>query len=165
MAKHLEEQEDKQFYKFRILELFDTMIQNQNPPPDIPNVLVSTFEMFVQKCIQHFQLIDRNDYIQQEFIEDISEKDKSTLPLSLSSSSCEVSFEALNKHLYMTSGGKFKKKRVQQDFSVLFPKERNYDLKDPSLQHKKNIYLKYEKDNNNEETTAKNEIITMQPKT
>lgn len=141
--------DDKKFYAFRISELFNMMMADQITNT-MPDVLISTFDVFVKKCIDHFQLVDRNDYIQKEFesIEITREIEANEL----------VPIEDINKKFYLKATNTFKRK--SQKFIPIFPKERTYDLRDPNLQHKKNVHLCYEK-SDNEIANPQNEIIKM----
>jgi hypothetical protein len=145
--------EDKRFYEYRVTELFSMMMADK-VNPDIPDVLMASFNIYLQKCIEHFQLVDRNDFIQQEYANLTEEKDLTEPILQ--------PIDAINKKMFLKpTNGKFKKNRDHLPL-IIMPQERVYDLKDPQLQHKKNVYLTYEPPH--KETTEKNEIVEMQSK-
>lgn len=160
-------QEDKKFYEFRIMELFQSMMENK-VHSNIPDILTDTFDLFVGKCIDHFQLLDKNDFIQQEFQnETFVQPETETEPPLI-----DLSLNEINKKFYLRpKKGKFEKRIINVNTTgsdnivsvnpfIILPKERDYNLRAPELQHKKNVYVTYETSHHQENT--KEEISTVE---
>uniref|UniRef100_A0A6C0ESW2 Uncharacterized protein n=1 Tax=viral metagenome TaxID=1070528 RepID=A0A6C0ESW2_9ZZZZ len=155
---------DKKFYKKRIYYLTKELLLNKEEPPNVfPDVKLN-FNNFVNSCIQYFKSIDNNDIIQADYqnieqslnigkditelnIDDIENQEEANKLLMRSIKLSNPSLDNFVKRTY-----------TKKPDSVILPKQKNIDLKDPILKNKgickkKNITNKYDENNFSKDET------------
>jgi len=143
--------EEISFYKLRVIDIVKKLL-NGLDVNNVPETIRLTFEKFVTKCIQHFQLLDRNEIIQKEI--------ESYTNLTTCSHEVEVAPLFVSKKINPFFEKALKKKRGGE--KIFIPKERVIDLKNPAFR-KKNILEEYDSDFEEENSTEeKNEKVELQ---
>jgi hypothetical protein len=155
---------DKKFYKKRIYYLTKELLLNKEEPPNVfPDVKLN-FNNFVNSCIQYFKSIDNNDIIQADYqniehslnigkditelnIDDIENQEEANKLLMRSIKLSNPSLDNFVKRTY-----------TKKPDSLILPKQKNIDLKDPILKNKgickkKNITNKYDENNFSKDET------------
>jgi len=148
-------QEDMKFYRKRIFNLFKEIISGNAPKDLLPDVKY-TYDNFTNSAIHYFKTIDNNDIIQSEYSEYNKELTNCCNDISLNSilttnteadkllmRSVKADIPTLDKYVTRTI--------VKKKEEIIIPKQKEIDLKDPSLKNKgikkKNIHNLYEDSN------------------
>jgi hypothetical protein len=158
---------DKKFYRKRIYSLTKELLLNQEENMFSINLLPevkSDFDNYINTCIHYFKSLDNNDLIQKELNVKMNEN-------KTCDSLAEINrnFNEANKQFVktLTIKGKtldnFVIKNKLNENSIILPKEKNIDLRDPVLRtkgvkninKKKNINLNYEETNKTDEKNEK----------
>lgn len=154
---------DKKFYRKRVYNLTKELLlskeEHENLFPDVKYA----FDNFVNTCIHYFKAIDRNDIIQSDYPDYQNIKDS----LNIGSSIPELNVENIHSqeeaNLLLMKSIKINNSLdsfVKRTFTkapeeMIIPKQKDINLKDPSLKtkgvsnsvKKKNINNKYEEEN------------------
>lgn len=157
---------DKKFYRKRIISLTKDLLLNKEEivSPDVEYA----FNNYLKACINNFQSIDNNDIIQEDYDDliDDSLKTKNNLYNDEFNKDKNDNYERtkkINQSLFNISkkGNNLNnfviRNKLIKDPEMFLPKERNINLKDPSLRKKgvkekkkKNIDNMYDKDDKKE---------------
>ena len=139
---------DRKFYRRRILNLTRNMLINKSPDNLFPDVKKS-FDNFMKTCVGYFKVIDEIDIIQNE-----NENNKEDLDINIDNFLDEATIHELDKNdiisieeannLMMrsikinniTMDKYLIKKTTVEKKQPNYPKQKNIDLKDPSLKNK-----------------------------
>jgi hypothetical protein len=171
---------DVKFYRKRIYYLTKEMLLSKEQPMHILPEVKIAFDNYAKTCINYFKVIDRNDIIQEdykEFYQEPIEINELNEDKVLNESELLNKKEDANNYLMRqikvkkNSLDRFVKKTSNNPKEIILPKQKNINLKDPSLKNKgiiekKNITNKYEEIPNkkitahnecNENTNAKDE--------
>ena len=161
MGKHIMKQREKQinkeefiFYRKRIFNLFELMINNNNPDDLSPDVKYA-YNTFIKSAINNFKIIDNNDLLQDEYNDidfplDISSNDNIDTQYNyddankLMMRSCKMDLPTLDKYVKRTTNKKHD--------NIILPKSREVDIMKPEFKdkgikdtyEKKNITIIYE---------------------
>jgi hypothetical protein len=167
MGKHVMKQrekqidkEDFQFYKKRILHLFEELISNDYTEDLSPDVKYA-YDTFIKTTINYFKIVDNNDLLQEEykdldFLPELSDNENGN-----DSKNLDISGNFMEADKLMMRSVKMDlplDKYVKQssnktrDNNVILPKQREADLMNPELKNKgikdieekKNITIIYE---------------------
>ena len=167
MGKHVMKQREKQidkqdfqFYKKRILHLFEELISNDYTEDLSPDVKYA-YDTFIKTSINYFKIVDNNDLLQEEykdldFIPELSDNENGN-----DSKNLDISGNFMEADKLMMRSVKMDlplDKYVKQssnktcDNNVILPKQREVDLMNPELKNKgikdieekKNITIIYE---------------------
>jgi hypothetical protein len=133
------------FYRIRLMDMFKKLLSGKGGD-EIPSNIVASYQRFVEKSIDYFQLIDRNDIIQAEF--EIENIDVFLNDKLLSDSIPELKTKVIHKDTIFFEKAIIKKK--SKNPKIIIPLAREINLKDPQLRLK-NI--------NDDDDEIKNEII------
>lgn len=151
---------DKKFYRRRVYNLTKELLLSKDEPINLFPDVKHAFEHFVTTCVHYFQAIDNNDIIQSDY-ESINESLKigSTIPeLNVDYiNSKEDADKLLMKTIKMnnnTLDNFVTKTTTKSQEEIIMPKQKDINLKEPSLKikgvtkivKKKNINNKYEED-------------------
>jgi len=151
---------DKKFYRKRVYNLTKELLLSKEEPPNLFPDVKYAFDIFVNTCINYFKAIDSNDIIQSDY-ENIKDS------LNIGSNIPEINVENIqsqeeaNQLLMRTikinnSLDNFVKRTfTKSPDEMIIPKQKDINLKDPSLKtkgvtnslKKKNINNKYEEEN------------------
>ena len=137
---------DRKFYKKRIYDLTKQLMHNEPSPS---TEISKTFENYINSCIRHFQILDKTDILQEDYV--------NITQMNLTNTS-GVSMEEANKSMMRfvkmyepNSLEKIVKRTVTKMAAPdpVLPKQKNINLKDPILRNKgickkNNISNKYE---------------------
>ena len=167
---------DKKFYRKRIYNLTKELLLSKEEPPNLFPDVKCAFDHFVNTCVQYFKSIDNNDIIQADY-ESITSYENIKRAAELGSAIPELnvddihSQEQANQLLMRTIqiksnlDGFVTKKHLSPPEKMILPKQKEVNLKEPSLKlkgvcnlkstKKKNIHNKYEE--NNKKETKQNE--------
>lgn len=171
--KSLVKRSDKKFYRKRIYNLVREMLSKEEPPNLFPDVK-QTFEHFANACVHYFKSIDKNDIIQADYESiKLAAEMGSTIPeLNVDDiHSQEEANKLLMRTVQMSSSldSFVKRKRMAPPENLIMPKQKDVNLKEPSLKlkgvsnlkstKKKNIQNKYEENNTKKETESNPEKI------
>ena len=138
-------QTDLEFYKKRIFKLTKDLLRGHTVDSDIN----ACFQNYTQKCIDYFEFIDKRDIIQEDY-KDLKQKEpQSTRTFDLTNVN-EIMTKKVNHTFDIAHLLNIKKKNTGK--KIMIPKERNLNLKHPSLKNKglekkKNVVYKYEEKN------------------
>ena len=167
MGKHVMKQREKQidkqdfqFYKKRILHLFEELISNDYTEDLSPDVKYA-YDTFIKTSINYFKIVDNNDLLQEEykdldFLPELSDNENGN-----DSKNLDISGNFMEADKLMMRSVKMDlplDKYVKQssnktrDNNVILPKQREVDLMNPELKNKgikdieekKNITIIYE---------------------
>ena len=163
VMKQREKQIDKQdfqFYKKRILHLFEELISNDYTEDLSPDVKYA-YDTFIKTSINYFKIVDNNDLLQEEykdldFLPELSDNENGN-----DSENLDISGNFMEADKLMMRSVKMDlplDKYVKQssnktrDTNVILPKQREVDLMNPELKNKgikdieekKNITIIYE---------------------
>lgn len=162
---------DKKFYKKRIYNLTKELLINNAPANLFPDVKYA-FENYVKACVHYFKAIDSNDILQEDYkeYENIDEILNMNGVHVGNLESQEEANSLLMRKIVMpqtTLDGFVKKKTQQREKNIVLPKQKEVNLKDPSLKskgipekektEKTNKIRKKKNVDNNYETTYENE--------
>ena len=133
---------DKKFYKKRIYNLTKELLVNNSPKNLFPDVKYA-FDNYVKSCIHYFKAIDSNDILQEHYkeYENIDELLNMNGGDQIHVGNIENQEEAnelLMRKIIMpecTLDGFVKKKTLQKE-QIILPKQKEVNLKDPSLKKK-----------------------------
>jgi len=158
---------DKKFYRKRIYSLTKELLLNQEENGFSINLLPevkSDFDNYINTCIHYFKSLDNNDLIQKELTMKMNESQTCD-----SLDEINHNFNEANKQFVKTLAIKGKtldnfviRNKIVEN-SIILPKEKNIDLRDPVLRtkgvkninKKKNINLNYEETNKTDEKNEK----------
>jgi catalase (peroxidase I) len=156
---------EKKFYRKRILNLSkDLLLKKDNDYDEINPDIKNSFDNFIKTCIHYFKIIDRNDILQEDYID---YQDFNLLNDTLNSNNDESSnlinesidnntITEKDNRLFMRS---IKIKNGLENFvkitstikkdEIILPKIKEINLQDPNLrikgiQKKENIRIKYD---------------------
>lgn len=160
---------DKKFYRKRIYTLVkDLLIEkdvsnNSNVNSHISPDVKYAFDNFVKTCITHFKNTDTCDIIQSDYqnIEESILIGNNIPELNDDHLTKEEADKLLIRSIKLPTNNTldhFVKKKTTNKKNMILPKQKNIDLKDPSLKmkgvigkdKKKNLHNKYEETNNKE---------------
>ena len=152
---------DKKFYRKRILQLTRDILLN-NPPNNINNDIVFTFETYVKTCIQYFKMIDKTDIIQGDHPTSDQPLDKAQPELdNLNSNTEEIDQNMLYRPEPQKTLDQFVKKiMIKPEKPKILPLVKEINLKEPSLREKgidksirkkKNVNINYEENQKSKE--------------
>ena len=141
---------DRKFYRRRILNLTRNMLINKSPDNLFPDVK-NSFDNFMKTCVGYFKVIDEIDIIQNE---NENENNKEDLDINIDNFLDEATIKELDKNDVISideanslmlrsikinniTMDKFLvKKTTVEKKQPNYPKQKNIDLKDPSLKNK-----------------------------
>lgn len=172
---------EKNFYRKRILSLTKDLLYPNNPNilnehapfPDIKYAL----DNYINNCIQYFKAIDNSDIIQEEFKDSHEEKifaelgeEEDDLVTYTQENANKLMMRtvkmdnALDKFVIRTPS------KANKQNTIVLPKQKEINLKDPSLKNKgirkkKNINNNYETDEKNKKNKNENENENQNEKT
>ena len=127
---------DRKFYKKRVIQLTKQLIQGKTD--DIPTSLQNVFNSYLEECIYYFQTNDRVDLLQDEYknmadfetLTDISKTESGNI-------------DRINNELLNTQPQNLKiedclniRKIKGVKATVILPKKRDVDIKNPELKNK-----------------------------
>lgn len=164
---------DKKFYRKRIISLTKDLLLNkdENISPDVEYA----FNNYLKACINNFKTIDNNDIIQEDYDDLIDDSLKQNNNLTNDKFNKDKNENYESTKLINHSLFNFSKKgnnlnnfvirnKLLKEPEMFLPKERNINLKDPSLRKKgvkekkkKNIDNMYDKEDK-KETQLQQEI-------
>jgi hypothetical protein len=165
MGKHVMKQREKQidkqdfqFYKKRILHLFEELISNDYTEDLSPDVKYA-YDTFIKTTINYFKIVDNNDLLQEEykdldFIPELSDNENDNNNLDISGNFMEADKLMMRSVKMDLPLDKYVKQSSNKtrDNNVILPKQREVDLMNPELKNKgikdieekKNITIIYE---------------------
>ena len=158
---------DKKFYRKRIYFLVKDLLLSKEEPPNLFPDVKYAFDHFIKTCIQYFKSIDNNDIIQADYesIKHAAEMGSTIPELNVDNiHSQEEADKLLMRTIQMTSSldSFVTRKRLSPPEKMIMPKQKEVNLKEPSLKlkgvtnlnskKKKNIDNKYEENNKKKET-------------
>jgi hypothetical protein len=149
--------EDKEFYQHRIMDLCARiMLEEYEEPCQLPlNDLIDTFNGFMVEAVKYFKTKDKVDFLQSEFLyesnndnmnntneevqEQEQEQEKQSVAVDVSRvipihAIRELTF--LEKHVIKKIEDKTDTTIKSKRECIVFPKEREFDFKNPSLMKK-----------------------------
>ena len=121
--------DDFDFYKPRILKLTKDILKDKLVDKKINNCFMN----YVKICIEHFKFIDKRDIIQNEY-DKLEEKMKNTNNFDISDSNNIIMKKPEFKKVKITDQIPIKT-NIKPD-TIIMPKKRIINLKDPSLKRK-----------------------------
>ena len=156
---------DKKFYRKRVYNLTKELLLSKEEPTDLFPDVKYAFDNFINTCINYFKVIDNNDIIQLDY-QNINES------LNIGSTIEELNVDNIHSQeeadkLLMKSikisnslDGFIKRKKIGKQNEIILPKQKDINLKDPSLKikgisnsfKKKNITNKYEENDTKKES-------------
>lgn len=166
MGKHVMKQREKQidkeefqFYKKRILNLFNELIINQYPEDLSPDVKYA-YDTFIKSTIHYFKIIDNNDLLQEEY-KDVefppeicdNHKDDNNDILDVSRNFMEANKIMMRSIKMDLPLDKYVKPSSNKKMdNIILPQQREVDIMNPELKNKgikdieekKNITIIYE---------------------
>ena len=139
---------NRKFYKKRINDLTKQLMHNEPGPS---TEIVKAFDNYIQICINYFQVLDKTDILQQDYV-NITESDICKLTNLESIDEANKSMMRFVKMHEPNSLEKIVKRTIIKSPAVPnpnLPKQKNINLKDPILRNKgickkNNISNKYE---------------------
>jgi hypothetical protein len=167
MGKHVMKQREKQidkqdfqFYKKRILYLFEELISNDYTEDLSPDVKYA-YDTFIKTTINYFKIVDNNDLLQEEykdldFLPELSDNENGndSKNLDISGNFMEADKLIMRSVKMDLPLDKYVKQgsNKTRDNNVILPKQREVDLMNPELKNKgikdieekKNITIIYE---------------------
>ena len=165
MGKHVMKQREKQidkqdfqFYKKRILHLFEELISNDYTEDLSPDVKYA-YDTFIKTSINYFKIVDNNDLLQEEykdldFLPELSDNENDNHNLDISGNFMEADKLMMRSVKMDLPLDKYVKQSSNKtrDNNVILPKQREVDLMNPELKNKgikdieekKNITIIYE---------------------
>ena len=165
MGKHVMKQREKQidkqdfqFYKKRILHLFEELISNDYTEDLSPDVKYA-YDTFIKTSINYFKIVDNNDLLQEEykdldFLPELSDNENDNHNLDTSGNFMEADKLMMRSVKMDLPLDKYVKQSSNKtrDNNVILPKQREVDLMNPELKNKgikdieekKNITIIYE---------------------
>jgi hypothetical protein len=161
----IQNKKDRKFYRKRILQLSKDILLNAAPPTTSKDVHVA-FNNYVNTCVQYFKMVDRTDFIQNEYTDSddgieendtIERDDHIKIPEAVNNlmlRSVKVDHFTMDKFVKRTI--------VKKDSPIPLPTQKNIDLADPALRNKgirkkKNINTNYEETVDQKKTPVSNE--------
>ena len=167
MGKHVMKQREKQidkqdfqFYKKRILHLFEELISNDYTEDLSPDVKYA-YDTFIKTSINYFKIVDNNDLLQEEykdldFLPELSDNENGNDSKNLDTSgnfmeADKLMMRSVKMDLPLDKYVKQSSNKTR-DNNVILPKQREVDLMNPELKNKgikdieekKNITIIYE---------------------
>ena len=167
MGKHVMKQREKQidkqdfqFYKKRILHLFEELISNDYTEDLSPDVKYA-YDTFIKTTINYFKIVDNNDLLQEEykdldFLPELSDNENGNDSKNLDTSgnfmeADKLMMRSVKMDLPLDKYVKQSSNKTR-DNNVILPKQREVDLMNPELKNKgikdieekKNITIIYE---------------------
>jgi hypothetical protein len=164
-AKKLNKKE-KKFYRKRIYNLFKQMILGNIKEEEINPDIRYAYDNFINASIQYFKTVDNNDLIQSDykdieehkedlFNDDFCENNDDIQELNYSYAEADNLLIRTVKIEPPTLDRYVKKTTYKKKDEIIFPKQKNINLKDPELKNKglkkKNIDNLYEDCNEKEQ--------------
>jgi len=142
---------DKRFYKKRIIDLTKKLFRDEINDSSLKN----TFDCYIKSCINYLSFLDKNDIIQETYIEedtDIDNKNKTELLKEYEN--CDHLIIKENEVKQITLLDNYIKKTENKD-PIILPDKKIYNLKTSELKtkgikKKKNINNIYEEKNKKE---------------
>jgi hypothetical protein len=126
--------EEKNFYKKRIINETKKMLKNEFSNP----VIASVFNNYVLSLITYFKHTDKHDILQEHYVDENAEDVADNIPINID----DVSLNCQNEILYNIKDSK----KITLDNFVIsnktktkmntFPKQKEIDLLDPALKKK-----------------------------
>jgi hypothetical protein len=158
---------DKKFYRKRVFQLTKDLLSKEEPNNLFPDVRYA-FDNYVNMCVQYFKAIDNNDIIQSDY-QNISDSYQIGANIPELNVDDILSQEEANKLLIRkiqmpnTLDSFVKRKITKKPDEMILPKQKDINLKDPTLKikgvsnssKKKNITNTYEENNKKKETDKK----------
>jgi hypothetical protein len=136
---------DIKFYRKRIYYLTkELLLSKEQTKPLLPEVK-NAFDNYTKTCINYFKVIDSNDIIQEDYkdivnelnilnkINDISEVDDNII---IDEKKDPNNYLMRQINIKKNSLDSFVKKKINNPKEIIFPKQREIDLKDASLKNK-----------------------------
>jgi hypothetical protein len=120
---------DFEFYKARIFKLTKDILKDKEVDKKINN----GFMNFAKLCIEHFKFIDKRDIIQNEY-DDIKKNKSESNGFNINESNSIIMKKPEFKKVKITDQIPIKT-NIKPD-SVIMPKKRVFNLKDPKLKRK-----------------------------
>ena len=144
---------DRKFYKKRVIQLTKQLIQGKKDEiKDIPDTLQRVFNGYLEECIFYFKTSDTVDLLQDEY-KDLSTIETISDSQPNGSGSTQSNIDEINNALLNTQP---KNQKIEDCLNirkikgvretVILPKKRDVDLKNPELKKKgikKKIKNKY----------------------
>jgi hypothetical protein len=156
---------DKKFYRKRVYNLTKELLLSKEEPSDLFPDVKYAFDNFVNTCINYFKVIDNNDIIQSDYqnINDSLNIGSTIKELNVDDiHSQEQADKLLMKSIKISNSldGFIKRKKIGKQNEIILPKQKDINLKDPSLKikgisnsfKKKNITNKYEENDTKKES-------------
>jgi hypothetical protein len=162
---------DIKFYRKRIYFLTKELLLSKEQPKDLLPEVKYAYENYVKTCINYFKVVDRNDIIQEDYVDVINDNDiilseelnnlDEIIKEDTKKNPDEYLMRQVNIKKNSLDGFVTKKSNNQKE--LILPKEKNINLKDPSLKNKgivkkKNITNNYEVKQNNKKISNAVEI-------
>ena len=167
MGKHVMKQREKQidkqdfqFYKKRILHLFEELISNDYTEDLSPDVKYA-YDTFIKTSINYFKIVDNNDLLQEEykdldFLPELSDNENGNdnKKLDVSGNFMEADklmMRSIKMDLPLDKYVKHTSNKTRHN-NVILPQQREVDIMNPELKNKgikdieekKNITIIYE---------------------
>jgi hypothetical protein len=159
--KNIVNKKDQKFYRRRILSLTKELLYPEEtadkPAAPHPNI-VSLFQIYSGACIEYFKSLDRNDIIQEDYATLTTDKDEMSVEDIKTQSDIDKQFMRSIQVKEPSTLDKFVKRTTPtpKEEPVL-PKQKDINLRDPSLKNKgirkkKNITNNYEEESKTKNT-------------
>ena len=141
---------NRKFYKKRIYDLTKQLMHSEPSPS---TEISKAFENYINSCINHFQILDKTDILQEDYA-NITESELCKLAKLESIDEANKSMMRFVKMYEPNSLEKIIKRTIIKSAEVptpILPKQKNINLKDPILRNKgickkNNISNQYEVD-------------------
>ena len=127
------DQNEKRFYKRRILALIREMLRGEYPS----DILKKIHNNYIIEIISHFKMTDKSDIIQDEYTDNICGIKDLDCP-----SSSAMTIDEANKNIGIkiekrsTLDNFISVKKINAPAKKMMPKMKEYDLKNPKLKRK-----------------------------
>ena len=159
--KNVVNKKDQKFYRRRILSLTKEMLYPEESI-DKANVhhpsIVSLFQMYSKACIDYFKTLDKNDIIQEDYVSLTTETAEMSADDIKTQSDIDQQFMRSIQVREPNTLDKFvKRSTTAPKEEHILPKQKDINLRDPSLKNKgirkkKNITNKYEEESKTKNT-------------
>ena len=156
-AKREISRSDKKFYRKRVYNLTRELLLSKEEPPNLFPDVKHAFDHFINTCIHYFKTIDNNDIIQSDYqsVKDLANMGSTIPELNVDDiHSKEEADKLLMRTIQINNSldNFIKRKRIKPPEKMILPKQKDVNLKDPSLKlkgisksiKKKNIINTYE---------------------
>jgi hypothetical protein len=150
-------EKDKKFYKKRIYLLFKNLLNNEIDKDDIFfSEINKTFEYFVYSSIRYFKSIDKNDILQEEYIDLVIEQHHDIKENIEDYKLLEINNKFIHYNNEFNKKINVEKQNIEKH-DIIYPIKKKINLKHPKLKIKglNNGQMKKNNINTNYETMDK----------